>query len=142
MDVLLTGINRSRRLPTEDQRPEGRVLVVDRDRNARATIESLLTMAGCEVATAASAAVGLRCVREWNPTLVLLDPTHHRRAPDEVIRAFWDAGQRRVPLVLLGDKGLPRNSGIEAMISGVLPKPFDVRDLLTTTARFVTCGRR
>ncbi len=139
MDILFMRTNGTRWLPVDDERPAGRILVADRDSNVRATIESLLTMAGCEVRAEASMAAGLRCMRDWNPTLVMLDPDLRRGAPLDVIRAFWDAGQRRIPIILLGGEDLLRQDGFEPMISGSLPKPFDVRDLLTTAARFVTC---
>ena len=126
--------------PDDKDRPAGRILVLDRESNVRATIESLLVMAACDVMLASSAAAGLRLVRVWKPTLVLLDPNIRPGAPSDVVRAFWEAGQRRIPLVLLGGMELRTNGGFHGMISGSLAKPFDVRKLLAIVSRFVTCG--
>jgi CheY-like chemotaxis protein len=140
LHLLFADANGNQPLLSKGSRPVGRVLVVDRDSKVRTTIESLLMIAACTVITAPSAAAGLRFMRIWHPTLVFLDAQIRPRAPLEAVRTFWEAGQRRVPLVLLGGTDLEANGGCDGMISGALPKPFDVRELLATTARFVTCG--
>ena len=122
-----------------DKSSKGRILVVDRDTNVRATVESLLTIAGCDVTTAGSAAAGLRFVRVWSPQLILLDPTVRGRNPLAVVRAFWDAGRGRIPLIVLADDTVRARADLKPMISDSLAKPFDVRDLLDLAARYVTC---
>jgi CheY-like chemotaxis protein len=140
LDILFMGATQSHSTEDDSKRPAGRILVVDRDASVRATIASLLSMAGCEVRTAQSAAAGLRFVRIWHPTLIFLDPYIRGRAPLDVIRAFWEAGQRHAPLVLLGGAELHEDGKANETIAGHLAKPFDVRELLRTTARFVSCG--
>jgi CheY-like chemotaxis protein len=128
--------------PPKQIREHGRILVVDREANVRTTLRALLMIAGCAVSVAASAATGLRLVRVWHPNLILLDPYVRGRAPLDVVRAFWRAGQRRTPLVLLGGAELRTDGGMAFMVADVLAKPFDVRDLITVVSRYVSCNGR
>jgi DNA-binding response OmpR family regulator len=79
-------------------------------------------------------------VRVWRPNLILLDPHVRGRAPLDVVRAFWQAGQRRTPLVLLDGVDLRINGGMEFMVADILLKPFDVRELIAVASRFAACG--
>jgi two-component system, OmpR family, response regulator ResD len=122
----------------EDHR--GRILVVDRDPNVRDTVESLLTITGCDVTTAASAAAGLRFVRVWSPELILLDPMIRGPNPVDVVRQFWEAGRGSIPLILLVGDEMRADSALEPMVVDSLPKPFDVRGLVDLVGRYVICN--
>ena len=103
-----------------------RVLVVEDEAVAAATMRRVLARAGHEVRTAATCAEALTAVTTWQPDLVFLD----RQLPDgdglEVAAALKHVhGVARVVL-LTGDVFAPDHDAVDA----VLVKPIGVRTLL------------
>jgi two-component system phosphate regulon response regulator PhoB len=107
-----------------------RVLVIDGDREAREVLEEQLRRAGHGVASAATAAEGLRMARERRPDVVLLDGSATDRGPAVFCQELHaDMATRGVPVVAMlavdHSQASPPPGVAEA-----IGKPFSVRELL------------
>jgi DNA-binding NtrC family response regulator len=142
MDIPFVGGDSGGPSTEDGRRQRNHILVVDRDQNVRSAMHAFLSMTGCTILVAASAGAGLRFMRVSRPSLVFLDPYLREYGPFDLVREFWTAGHRRTRIVLLGGQELKKIAGVEAMVSGLLAKPFDVRELLTIARRHTACDGR
>lgn len=107
-----------------------RILIVEDDETAAATVARVLERAGYEVRREASGSEATKTAASWQPACILVD----RRLPDVdglvVARRLRRAAKARV-VVMSGDPPLDRDvRGIDAY----LLKPVDVRVLLGAVA--------
>lgn len=116
-----------------------RILVVDDDRRVVEILAPYLRGDGYDVATAATAADGVRLARSWQPDLVVLD----LRLPDAGdmegfvrIRAV-----SRAPIIMLtaNDAEVQKILGLEVGADDYITKPFSPREVV---ARIRTVLRR
>jgi len=134
-ETTATGLaTQTRRLPGA-----GRVLVVDDEASIREVIEMLITIEGCEVRTAANGVDAIELLRSWSPDLVLLDLTLPGMDGAEVMHAYHATPGPHAPIILMTGWDLPPARATELGASGVIPKPFDLNDLLDIVAGFVDC---
>ncbi|HEY3081485.1 MAG TPA: response regulator [Chloroflexota bacterium] len=115
-----------------------RILVVEDDEAVRALLTELLAEAGYAVRAANDGPAGLELLRDWRPDAIVLDIA----LPGMDGWAFRTA-QRRVrgavdiPVVVVSGGHRIVAPSPELIPAAVVPKPFDVDELLATVARLV-----
>jgi CheY-like chemotaxis protein len=111
------------------------ILVVEDDAGIRDTISELLQLEGFGVDSARDGLEGLSRLRDRRPDVILLDlfmPGLDGAQFVDRLRA--DASTSDIPVVLM--TGLEPGSGREpAGVQAVLPKPFELDDLLAAVRR-------
>lgn len=113
--------------------PDGRVLVVDDEREIRATVGEMLSLEGYEVREAANGAEALDALAAFDPHVVLLD----MRMPVLDGWGFAAAVKARgleVPIVVMTAARDAARWAEEISALAALPKPFDFDDLIATVA--------
>ena len=107
-----------------------RVLVVDDDESIRAVLAETLGDEGHEVAQAADGADALALVGTWPPDLILLDLLMPRMDGWD----FLAVAHQRAPVILLTATQVTPDGTVAGRplppVAGVLPKPFNISDLL------------
>ena len=113
------------------------VLVVDDDEDMIEVIELLLHDAGYATRTAMNGQQALDAVARSMPALIVLDmlmPVMNGWQFARELRARYGPG---VPIVVATAAENVQHRGDEIDAAGVLPKPFEVSDLLRLVARHV-----
>ena len=113
------------------------VLVVDDDEDMTEVLELLLHDAGYATRTAQNGREALAAVATAMPALILLDmlmPVMNGWQFAREFRARYGPG---VPIVVATAAEHVQHRGNEIDAAGVLPKPFEVSDLLRLVARHV-----
>jgi CheY-like chemotaxis protein len=121
----------------EDARSR-RVLLVDDEEDLRALLTSIVSDLGYEVEAAADGWSALLSIEEDPPALVFLDLLLPRMDGLTLLTHLRESGSR-MPIVLLtacGDEKLIRKA-IRAGASAYIAKPFRIRQLADTCARFL-----
>jgi CheY-like chemotaxis protein len=119
-----------------DERPG--VLVVEDDAATRAALALALGDGGYAVRAAADASQALAILRAWRPDAIVLDvelPGADGWAFRRAQRAV--PGAVAVPVVVVSAGHRLVAPSPELVPAAVVPKPFDVDDLLATVARLV-----
>lgn len=113
------------------------VLVVDDDRDLAAAIETILTTYGYQAEVAHDGRQALAAVAARMPALIILDMLMPNMDGWEFARELDARYGRAAPIVVAsaGDNARQRAAEISAV--GVLPKPFELQQLLELVARFV-----
>jgi len=115
------------------------VLVVEDEQLIRETVEILISIEGCDVRTAVNGSDALEKLDGWMPDLILLDLTLPGMSGREFIQAYQKTPGPHGPVILLTGQTLDPGE-VQAMgAAGMLPKPFDVNDLLDVVANFTEC---
>jgi PAS domain S-box-containing protein len=105
------------------------LLVVDDDSDVRGFLAESLEGLGCTVVSAASAAEGLRAMREWRPDLVLMDYAMPGMNGADAAR---EARKLHPGLPIVFVTGYAESEQLEAALGGdvpVLRKPFSLAQL-------------
>src|SRR5713101_2846824 len=126
-DRLLLG--RERGGSKDGERAGTRVLVVDDDVSILDTVSAILSAEGYEVAAASGGEEALSLLREWHPTLVLLDMRMPVMDGWAVARSMRESGSK-VPIVVMTAAENATRWADEIGASGQLPKPFALDELL------------
>ena len=105
------------------------ILIVDDDPAIRETIVEVLVEEGYSVEAATNGAEGLAAVRRSPPALVLLDMRMPVLDGWGFARALEEAGLR-LPIIVMTAAQDASRWAHEIQAVGVLPKPFDLNDLL------------
>jgi two-component system, chemotaxis family, chemotaxis protein CheY len=111
------------------------VLVVDDDETIRAALSETLDMEGYPVRLAADGAEALRSVEENPPKVVLLDMRMPVLDGWGFARGLAERGLRPAILVMSAAADA-RRWAREIGASGVLPKPFELDELLALVERY------
>ena len=125
-----------------------RVLVIGGDRDVRGVLEGALQLGGHEVVSRASSLLGVMHLGRAVPRFDLLIVNSIYLQPldlDTFLRAIGGLVEHRTPVILTTAAGredvrdlLPKDG---ARICAVLPKPFNVRDLLGLVQRVLLTQR-
>jgi CheY-like chemotaxis protein len=118
-----------------DDKPS-RVLVVEDDEAISTVLALMLVDEGYSVRQAADTAEALAILRVWRPDAILLDV--ELPGPDGwVFRREQRAlpGAASVPVVVVSASHRLTAPSPELIPAAVLPKPFELEDLLTTLSR-------
>ncbi len=118
----------------------GRVLVIEDESGIRETIEVLISIKGCEARAVPDGRAALELLQSWTPDLILVDYSLPIMNGEEFIRAYHDLPGPHAPVILLTGRDITRAESTAMGAAGVLPKPFDVTDLLDVVASFADCG--
>jgi CheY-like chemotaxis protein/nucleoid-associated protein YgaU len=114
----------------------GDVLVVDDNADVVEALTLLLQSAGYETRAASDGRQALEAVREKRPALVLLDVLMPVMDGWECARLLHERYGRTLPIVIVTAGEHARSRAEEAGADGVLPKPFDVDELLDLVSRY------
>jgi PAS domain S-box-containing protein len=107
-----------------------RVLAVDDDPDSREIVASILTRAGAEVRTVASAAEALRVVEEWQPEVLISDLEMPEIDGCALIQQLRSRGADLPAIALTAYAAAPeRVRALEAGFDLHLAKPVDAADL-------------
>lgn len=117
----------------------GKILIIDDDEKLTEVVGKYLQINGWDILTADNPKDGIKCIREQNPRLVLLDvmlPDQDGFETCREIRTFSS-----VPIIMLTARGevTDRIVGLEVGADDYLSKPFEARELV---ARINTVLRR
>jgi CheY-like chemotaxis protein len=113
------------------------VLVVDDDEDMIEVMELLLQDAGYATRTALNGQQALDAVAKSMPALIVLDMLMPVMNGWQFAREFRARYGPRVPIVVATAAEHVQHRGDEIDAAGVLPKPFEVSDLLRLVARHV-----
>lgn len=117
------------------------VLVVDDDEDMIEVLELLLQDAGYATRTALNGQQALEAVARSMPALIVLDmlmPVMNGWQFAREFRARYGTG---VPIVVASAAEHVQHRGDEIDAAGVLPKPFEVSDLLRLVAQHVPAAQ-
>jgi CheY-like chemotaxis protein len=113
------------------------VLVVDDDEDMIEVMELLLQDAGYATRTALNGQQALDAVAKSMPALIVLDMLMPVMNGWQFAREFRARYGTAVPIVIATAAEHVQRRGDEIDAAGVLPKPFEVSDLLRLVARHV-----
>jgi two-component system KDP operon response regulator KdpE len=112
--------------------------VVDDDVFMVAALAEVLTEDGYDVHTASNGFSAARQAAEYRPTVVLLDLMLPERSGSEVLDELrGDPATRDIAIVVVTGHAEQVSEGVIEQADGVIGKPFDVQDLLTTVHKAV-----
>ena len=118
--------------------PTRRVLIVDDDDAIRSVICLVLSDEGFEVIEAADGAIALERVQEYPPSLILLDMRMPVMDGWQFATAYRELPSPHAPIITMTAAVDARQWASEIGAQGVLEKPFDVDELISTVEQFVT----
>jgi DNA-binding response OmpR family regulator len=114
------------------------VLVVEDDAWIRTFMRDVLSDEGYDVIEAADGRTGLRLAEENSPSIVLLDVAMPEFTGVDVLRHLRSKRRtRNLPVVVVSaySRVLPTHD--EALVAGILVKPFQVEQLLETVRQAI-----
>ncbi len=130
-----------RRVRVRVVKPSKRILVVDDDASIRDLVFLALTDEGYEVVLADDGAAALRLVEGSPPDLILLDMRMAELGGEEFVRLYRALPGPHAPVVLFTAARDAEQSAAEIPVDALLPKPFDLDDLLSLVQRLTTAPR-
>lgn len=106
-----------------------KILIVDDDKDIAGMLKNYLSSDGCDIAVCYDGVEGLKAVKEWQPSIVLLDvmmPNMDGYTALTKIREFSN-----VPVILLTAKGqqVDKAMGFIKGCDDYMVKPFDLTEL-------------
>lgn len=106
-----------------------KILIVDDDKDIAGMLKNYLSSDGCDIAVCYDGVEGLKAVKEWEPSIVLLDvmmPNMDGYTALTKIREFSN-----VPVILLTAKGqqVDKAMGFIKGCDDYMVKPFDLTEL-------------
>ena len=107
-----------------------RILIVDDDESIRQIVRICLTDEGYEVSEAPNGQVALSALREFTPSLILLDLRMPVMDGWEFARRYEKMPGPRAPIVAFVAALNAEQDCADLDAAGILAKPFDLDDLL------------
>src|SRR5438046_296294 len=121
------------KMTTSNEKPQKTVLVVEDDPDVQAVIVGALQDAGYRVLAARSGVEALLLVRKEKPDAITLDLLLPVMTGEEVLRRLEQDDQgRTIPIVVVS--AYTRRLAPNHRIARILPKPFDIAELLDDVA--------
>ncbi len=117
-----------------------RVLVVDDDQSIREFVELALADAGYEVTGVPHGKAALDSISVSCPDLIVLDLRTPVMDGWEFARVYKQTTSEPAPIIIITATNNPEVSAAEIGAVAILPKPFDLRDLLRLVRRYVRDG--
>ena len=121
------------------RRVEGGVLVVDDDPIIRTIVRDALEDDGCEVREAANGAEALAILDKETPDVVVLDMRMPVMDGWEFARRYRARPGPHAPIVCVSAAANTNAWAEEISADGVVPKPFELRELVSVLSRFTRC---
>ena len=121
---------------------EGRILVVEDDRDLAHMLEYNLIKSGYTTMTALDGLTACRMIEEEQPDLILLDlmlPGLNGWEICRIVRSHKREEISESPIIMLTALGAPENKlkGLELGADDYIPKPFTIKEVLLKVARLV-----
>lgn len=113
----------------------GRVLVVDDDQSIREAMELALADEGYEVQVASDGASALTLLEQWRPDVILLDMKMAGMDGWRFAETYRRQQEPRASVIVLTASPNAEGWAAEIAADGLLPKPFDLGDLLDMVRR-------
>ncbi|MHB1006362.1 MAG: response regulator [Chloroflexota bacterium] len=114
-----------------------RVMVVDDDADILSLVSTVLLDAGYDVTTAGNGREAMAALTLATPHLMLLDLTMPGLSGDDLVSQIREAGLApTTPIVVMTGSPLLDEQVRRMLVSGYLPKPFDLEDLVLCAARY------
>jgi two-component system chemotaxis response regulator CheY len=107
-----------------------RILIVDDDESIRQIVRICLTDEGYEVSEAPNGLVALTALKEFTPSLILLDLRMPVMDGWEFARRYEEMPGPRAPIVAFVAALNAEQDCADMDAAGILAKPFDLDDLL------------
>ncbi len=122
--------------------PEGRILVVEDDRDLVHLLEYNLTKKGYTTTAALDGLTACRMIEEEKPDLILLDlmlPDLNGWEICRIVRSHKHEEISETPIIMLTALGNPedRLKGLELGADDYIPKPFAIKEVMLKVARLV-----
>ncbi len=122
--------------------PEGRILVVEDDRDLVHLLEYNLTKKGYTTTAALDGLTACRIIEEEKPDLILLDlmlPDLNGWEICRIVRNHKHEEISETPIIMLTALGNPedRLKGLELGADDYIPKPFAIKEVMLKVARLV-----
>jgi DNA-binding NarL/FixJ family response regulator len=117
------------------------ILVVDDDRNFRASVREALELSGFDVREVPDGEQALASAQATSPSLVVLDVCLPGISGYEVLRALQETVHPDLPIVLISGERTDRDDRVCALLLGAddyLVKPFEPDELLARIRRSLT----
>lgn len=111
---------------------EKRILIVDDDATIRALIGTVLRKRGWTSDVARDGLEALERMERCRYSLLILDLMMPRMSGYELLDKLRDLPQTRRPLVLVLTAGTTAGPFDSRIVSGLVPKPFDIELLIAT----------
>ena len=124
-------------MPTSP-RHSTRVLVVEDDSSLRDLLRAALSDEGYDVLLASDGAAALDLLRRGTPHtpgVILTDTIMPRMGGWDFVRAYRRLPPPHAPIISIGGSGPPPPGEVPPAVDAVLPKPFDLDQLLLLIAR-------
>ncbi len=122
--------------------PEGRILIVEDDRDLAHLLEYNLTKKGYTTMAASDGLTAWRMIEEEKPDLILLDlmlPDLNGWEICRIVRSHKHEEISETPVIMLTALSAPENKlkGLELGADDYIPKPFTIKEVLLKVARLV-----
>ncbi|TAK31876.1 MAG: response regulator [Chloroflexota bacterium] len=108
---------------------------MDDDEAIRDFVDWALTAEGYVVATAPNGAAALALLEHQRPDVILLDVRMPVMDGWSFVRAYRELSKPHAPIILLSAARDGQNPASDIGAAAVLPKPFDLVELLTLVER-------
>jgi DNA-binding response OmpR family regulator len=113
-----------------------RILLIEDDETFVRFIKRILVGEGYSVITAANGRDGLVAIRQYQPTVVLLDMGLPVMDGEAFLAIYHSQDENKVPIIVMsGREGNPRKL---PPVAGFLNKPFEVQELVELVAHFAS----
>ena len=112
--------------------PKSRILIADADADIRASLRLYFEASGHEVQTVGQVGDIGRAVRPWQPNAILISDDFGDKDPYRVCRELLDdmlTGHIPVIMLLHLNERQARLAALEAGVSDIVIKPFDIEEL-------------
>lgn len=122
--------------------PEGRILVVEDDKDLVHMLEYNLTKRGYTTLAALDGLTACRMIEKEKPDLILLDlmlPGLNGWEICRIVRSHKHEEISETPIIMLTALGSPENKlkGLELGADDYIPKPFAIKEVLLKVARLI-----
>ena len=118
-----------------------RILIVDDDESIRQIVRICLTDEGYDVSEAPNGQVALTALREFTPSLILLDLRMPVMDGWEFARRYEETPGPRAPIVAFVAALNAEQDCADLDAAGILVKPFDLDDLLKAVRNLLKMPR-
>ena len=117
--------------------PTGQILFVDDDESIREFVSMALTDEGYQVTTAAHGAAALDILNETRPGLILLDMRMPVMDGSAFLKAYRQMQGPHAPVIALTASRNAADMNVPPGVSSVVPKPFDLNELLDLIGQYM-----
>jgi CheY-like chemotaxis protein len=112
------------------------ILVVEDNEDLREGLAEILSLEGYQVVTADNGLVALNMIGQSDHSLIFLDIQMPIMDGFEFLKIYGEQLRQHRPVIVLSADASLRSEVFPAFVVGLLPKPYDIRNLLILTAKY------